>query len=102
MTCAVVVGYGSIVRRHVRLLQQQVVAIADGHTFVIDFVRGILTRDGEERLYKVDPDDTYLARHRAVLAGDTWQLCDFEHGEAVMRLIAAAKRAARDGTWVAA
>ncbi len=82
--------------------RRQVVVNTAAHTYVADLVRGILVRDGSEQPFKIERDDTYLAQHRAVLAGDTSQLCDFKQGESVMRLIDAAERALRDGAWIAA
>lgn len=72
------------------------------HTFHLDMVRGQLDRDGVVASYACDRDHTYAAQHQAVLAGDRSSLCSLEQGDAVMRLIVAAERAASTGCWVSA
>ena len=80
--------------------RRQLVVNTARHTYFADLVRSTLTRDGEEREFKVERDELYLAQHRAMLAGDGSRLCTLSQGAEVMRLIAAAERAASEGAWV--
>lgn len=71
-------------------------------TYTADFSALRLKVDGEVQDFELDRDETYLAQHRAMLGGDTEQLCSLAQGEAVMALIKAVE-AARDGArWVSA
>jgi len=80
--------------------RRQVIVNTARHTYFADLGRAVLARDGEETRFAVDRDEMYLAQHRAVLAGEGSRLCSFAQGEQVMRLIAAAERAAAEGGWV--
>lgn len=82
--------------------RRQIFINTDTHTFRIDFADGSLTRDGETRRFAIERDDTFRAQHQAMLAGDTTNLCGIPEGEAVMDLIAAVERSARDRHWIAA
>ena len=82
--------------------RRQIVVNTIAHTFAVDFSQGVLIRDGETRRFTVDRDDTYRAQHKAVLEGDTSQLCGLGQGEAVMKLIAASEKAVREQAWVSA
>jgi predicted dehydrogenase len=82
--------------------RRQILVNTTAHTFAVDFSQGVLIRDGETHRFSVDRDDTYCAQHKAILAGDTSQLCGLGQGEAVMKLIAASEKAARERVWVSA
>jgi predicted dehydrogenase len=82
--------------------RRQIVVNTRNHSFAVDFGQGALMRDGEVRRFTVDKDDTYRAQHKAILAGDTSRLCGLAQGQAVMNLIAASEKAAREGAWVSA
>lgn len=72
------------------------------HSYEADLVAGTLTRDTDVERFENGRDATYLAEHRAALAGDGTTLCSLEEGLAVVAMIEAVERAARDGRWVAA
>lgn len=80
--------------------RREIVVNTASHTFHADLMRGVLSRDGGETHYSCGRDDTYLAQHRAILAGGEGRSCTLEQGEAVMRFIAGAERAAKSGMWV--
>lgn len=71
------------------------------NTYSADLITGILRRNGaildEVTLGR---DDTYLTQHRAVLEGRTGDLCTLDEGHDVLRLVAAAERAAVNQTWI--
>lgn len=72
------------------------------HTFSAQLGAGTLSIDGEARSFAVSRDDTYRAQHRAMLDGRYGLLCGLEEGEAIMRTIDAAERAAITGQWISA
>jgi len=82
--------------------RRQIIVNTSAHTFVVDFSQALLTCDGIRHQFTLDRDGTYRAQHQAILAGDTTQLCGIGEGEAVMKLIAASEKAARDKVWVSA
>jgi predicted dehydrogenase len=71
------------------------------HTLRADLGSGSLSVDGEERLFPAARDETYLAQHRSALGNRRDTLCTAEEGAAIVALIAAAEKAAADGSWVA-
>lgn len=82
--------------------RREIVVNTNEHTFRADLVRNVLITDGVEQAFSCQRDDTYLAQHQAMLAGDDSRLCTLEQGEAVMELIAAVERAGHSGQWVVA
>lgn len=65
-----------------------------------DLVAGVLDTGGARETFAVDRDSTYLAMHRAVLAGGDPDLCDAEAGAAIDGMVEAAERAAAAGVWI--
>jgi predicted dehydrogenase len=82
--------------------RRQIVVNTAEHTFVADLIRNTLTRDGREQAFTLEPDHTYRAQHRAILSGDTSRLCTLADADQVMKLIAAAERAAKETRWMPA
>lgn len=72
------------------------------HSYEADLVAGTLVCDNHEERFENERDATYLAEHRAALAGDGTTLCSLQEGLAVVAMIEAVERAARDGRWVSA
>lgn len=73
----------------------------DRHTIVADLVQGSVSVDGACESFGCERDFTYLAMHRAALAGGgDHQLCALQQGEEVVRLIEAAEQAAHTKEWV--
>jgi predicted dehydrogenase len=76
-----------------------IVQTAD-HSFHADLVNATFARDGVIEKFNVNRNDTYVAQHKAILAGDGSCLCSLDQGDNVMSLIEAAETAARSNTWV--
>ncbi|MFC4161596.1 Gfo/Idh/MocA family protein [Chitinimonas lacunae] len=81
-------------------VRRELAVLADGYSFLLDFVAGRLVSNGTVELCMTGRDDTYLAQHRALLAGEHAELCSLEQGLSVVRLIEAAETAARERRWV--
>ena len=82
--------------------RRQVIVNTVDHTYSADLMRGTLSRDGREEIFELEADHSYRAQHRAILAGNTAQLCSLAQGNQIMQLIAATERAAAQGNWVSA
>lgn len=83
-----------------RVGRRRVLVNTARHTFEVDFVAGILSRDSVVERFAVDRDDTYNAMHRALLEGTHDIACTLEQGARTMRLIRAAQSATMQPAWV--
>ena len=83
-------------------LRREVLALTDHGSLRADFVRGTVEFDGRTEIFEVDRDDTYIAEHKAAIAGDATSLCSLDEAIEVVRMIDAAEAAAEDGLWKAA
>jgi predicted dehydrogenase len=92
--------------------QRRLTAIAATRTVSVDLVAGTLRTAGgggemsadggaPPRSWSVDGDGVLAELHRAVIEQRTDDLCDLEQGLAVVALIEAVERSAREGRWVA-
>ncbi len=82
--------------------RRRLVVHSERHTYLADLTAGTLTCDGQSENFTAERDATYREEHRAALAGDDRWLCGAGQGLAVVGMIEAVERAARDGAWVAA
>jgi predicted dehydrogenase len=71
-------------------------------TLAADFVSGTLAINGKVEAVDAPRDESYRRQLRAMLSGNTQDLCDAAGGLAVLGLIEAIERAAQDGVWVSA
>lgn len=83
-------------------LRRQVLALTDKGTIFADLAAGTVTFESKTESFTVCRDDTYIAEHQAVLAGDSGALCTVDQGVAVVDMIEAAERAAAGHQWKAA
>jgi predicted dehydrogenase len=84
-----------------RMGRRRLTVNSDLHTFEVDFGAGRLTVDGEGETFQVERDESYRAMHRALLQGRHGELCSFAEGYDVVRMIAAAELAVKEGRWIA-
>jgi predicted dehydrogenase len=70
------------------------------HTLLADLVAGTLTVNGKTETFRVERDYTYLAMHRAVLAGEFYKLCSPADGLDTLALLEAAELASTTKAWV--
>ncbi len=82
--------------------RRQLVVNTENHTYSADLLAGSLTCDDRTEFFATERDATYIAQHRAALAGDSTTLCRSEEGLAVVEMITAAERAVQKGCWVEA
>lgn len=84
---------------HFRQAERRLTVATAQHSFGADLIAGALTLDGRVENFTVARDDTYTAMHRAVLEGGVGA-CSAGEGLAVVELIEAIERAARERRWV--
>jgi predicted dehydrogenase len=71
------------------------------HTLKLDLIAGRLDVDGETiETCAMERDATYLAQHKAMLAGDATRTCSLEQGLEVLTVIEAAERASNQRVWI--
>ena len=83
-------------------LRRRVLALTDKGSIIADLVAGTVEFRGNTESFEAGRDDTYIAEHKATLAGDTGTLCTLAEGLAVVGMIDAADRTAAKREWVAA
>jgi len=83
-------------------LQRRVLALTDKGSILADLVAGTVEFRGKTESLKAGHDDTYIAEHKAALAGDAGTLCTLAEGLAVVGMIDAAERAAARREWAVA
>lgn len=69
-------------------------------TYMVDLARNIVTDNGNEQAFEVARDDTFIAMHRAILDRSSQTACTGDEGIAVVELIGAIERSARERSWV--
>ena len=84
-----------------RLGRRRMTVNCDRHTFEVDFNAGRLAIDGDGESFQVERDDSYRALHQALLQGRHREICSFAEGYDVVRMIAAAEQAVKEGRWIA-
>ena len=84
------------------VLRREILALTDKGSIRADLVAGTVEFEGQTETFAVERDDTYIAQHKAVLAGKVENLCGLDQGLQVMAMIDAAEDAAENTKWVAA
>lgn len=83
-----------------RVGRREMLINTDNHTFELNFTTGQLFIDGQMESHLVERDFTYCEMHRALLGGNIETACSFEEGLDVVKMIAAAERAAAEAIWI--
>jgi predicted dehydrogenase len=83
-----------------RICQREIIINSDQHTVRADLVQGLLNMDGLIEEYKVDRDFTYRAMHLAIMTGDYKNLCTYEQGIEVLKMITASESSTAGERWI--
>lgn len=83
-----------------RIRKREIIINTDRHTLHADLVSARLRVDTDIQEFSVTPDDTYLAQHRAVIAGDDHYLCTLKQGVSSVELVNTIEQAAASGRWI--
>jgi predicted dehydrogenase len=85
-----------------RVRRREITVTTSERTYRGDLLEGVLQAQDKVDRFDVGRDDTYVAEHKAVLAGDDMSLCTVTEALKTVKMIDAAEKAARDNVWVAA
>lgn len=83
-----------------RVGRRELIINLDNMTIKADLVKGILEINEERISFNVDRNLTYELMHQSIIKGDNENLCSFEEGGEVVRLIDAVEKAAAKKMWV--
>ena len=84
-----------------RVPRREILVNTDQHTIRVDLINNTLIIDGVQEAVIVARNDTYLAVHQAILAGNAEGLCTLEEAMEVLATIETAERATVSHTWIA-
>jgi predicted dehydrogenase len=85
-----------------RIAQRRLTVTTETATFHADLVRGTLQEGERTETIAAERDATLAALHRAAMSGEPSELCTWEQGLAVVKLIEAVEKASRERVWVKA
>ena len=80
--------------------RREITFVTEMLSIKVDLFNGWIEVNGQREECPVDRDFTYRGEHEAVLSGRWENLCSYEEGFEVMRLIEAAEKASKNGKWV--
>ena len=83
-----------------RMVQRRFSINTEQRTIVADFVTCSVIDNGRRIDLACEKDTSYREMHRAVMMGETENLCSIDQGGDVLKLIAAAEEASSKGIWV--
>jgi predicted dehydrogenase len=83
-----------------RITQRQIIVVGEEHSYRADLIQGTINIDGVTEDYKVDRDFSYREMHLAVLNKDHTNLCTYNQGYQVLKVINAAEMASNDERWI--
>lgn len=83
-----------------RMARRQVVINTRRRTLAADFVSATLSVDGVTTHHPCGRDDSYIAMHRAALAGEQDELCSLTVASNTLALIEAAERSVQAQKWI--
>ena len=66
----------------------------------IDLISGSANFNDQEMKFEIKPDDTYLAQHQAMLAGDLKNICSLSEGSKIVEMIEAIEKSVRKQKWI--
>jgi predicted dehydrogenase len=82
--------------------RREILAMTDKGSIRADLVNGIVEFNDHTESLSFGPDDTYIALHRAALAGEQNMLCSLDQGMDVLHMINAAESASAEKSWITA
>ena len=66
----------------------------------IDLISGSANFNDQEMKFEIKPDDTYLAQHQAMFAGDLKNICLLSEGSKIVEMIEAIEKSVRKQKWI--
>lgn len=96
--CLIQMKSGAAVTLQLNYLDQPggryLTVLTQNATFKLDLIKGILTKNGMDKVIKVERDYTYFAQHEAILGNQRHEACKIDEACQVLKLIENIEQAA--------
>ena len=83
-----------------RVNQRSITINGNEGSINIDLISGSASFNDREMKFEVKPDDTYLAQHQAMFAGDSKNICSLSEGSKIVEMIEAIEKSVRKQKWI--
>ena len=83
-----------------RVDQRNITINGNNGTITIDLIANTARLNESEVKFDVNPDDTYIAQHQAVISGDSNSLCSLDAGLKVVATIKSIEKSVQKQKWV--
>ena len=83
-----------------RINQRSITINGNEGSINIDLISGSANFNDQEIKFEVKPDDTYLAQHQAMFAGDFKNTCSLSEGSKIVEMIEAIEKSVRKQKWI--
>ena len=83
-----------------RIKQRSITVNGNDGSINVDLISGSASFNDSEMKFEVKPDDTYLAQHQAILAGDSKNICSLSEGLKIVEMIEAIEKSVRKQKWI--
>ena len=83
-----------------RIKQRNITINGDNGTINVDLIAGTTQFNETTQTFTLEPDQTYLAEHTAMIEKDATTLCTFDEALAVVETIGAIEKASEKQKWV--
>ena len=83
-----------------RINQRSITVNGNNGSINIDLISGLASFNDLKMKFEIKPDDTYLAQHQAMLAGNSENTCSLYEGSKIVEMIEAIEKSARKQRWI--
>ena len=83
-----------------RKAQREIIINLEGSSIKADLILNTLEINGEIEKFEVERNLSYTLQHKAILRGNYHDMCTFDQGMDVLKLIHAIEMAAREQIWI--
>ena len=85
-----------------RMTRREILVNTRENSFKADLIANVLESSAGRKEFRVERDDTYRDQHQEALSGTPSNLCTYEDGMRVLKMIEAAETSQAQRAWVAA
>jgi len=82
-----------------RVNHREILVNTEDHFYKVDFIQNTFQKDRDISSFPKDSNYTYRAQHQALINGHFDQLCSFDSGLAIVRLIEASEQSVKETLW---
>ncbi|EIJ80534.1 oxidoreductase domain-containing protein [Bacillus methanolicus PB1] len=83
-----------------KICQRFMIVNTEDYTYKIDFINGTFQKNSEIQYVKVSRDETYRKQYLAIINKNFDQLCTFEEGLSVIKMVESIERSNEEKGWV--